>query len=137
MRSSSLVLLLADPLQADPLQADPLQADPGLTASLITALRNSFRSIRTVRSLEDLRSTVASHRAVVVIVDMEIVSLADVARLSNDFSGLRIVCIHRLADEELWTAALSAGAADLCPSADTSAILAAVHRGGRKHPTAA
>lgn len=127
MRSSSLVIL----------QADPLQTDSNLTPSLIAALRGSFRLIRTVRSLEDLCSTVASHRAEVVIVDVEMVSLADVARLSNDFSGLRIVCTHRLADDEMWAAALSAGAADLCPSSDIPAILAAVHRGGIKRPAAA
>jgi hypothetical protein len=127
MRSSSLVIL----------HADPLQDNSNLTLSLAAALRSSFRFIRTVPSFEALRSTVATHRADVAIVDVELVSLDDVAHLSNDFSGLHIVCTHRLPDEELWAAALSVGAADLCPSSDISAILAAVHRGGMKHPTAA
>jgi len=127
MRSSGLVIL----------QTDPLRDNSSLTLSLVAALRGSFRSIRTVQSLDDLRSTVASHRAEVAIVDVESVSLAEVARLTNDFSRLHIVCTHRLPDEELWAAALSAGAADLCHSSDISAILTAVHRGGIQHPTAA
>jgi DNA-binding NtrC family response regulator len=122
MHSSSIVLL---------------QGESRLAQSLIASLRGSFHSIRTVRSLADLRFAVGNQRAEAVILDMEVASLADVARLSSEFSGLRIVCTHRLADEQLWAAALSVGAADLCPSSDISAILAAVHRGGIEHPTAA
>ncbi len=127
MRSSSLIIL----------QSDPLQDSSSLTLSLVTALRGSFRSIRTVQSLDELRFHVASRSAEVAIVDVENVPLTEVARLSQDFSRLRIVCTHRLADEELWAAALNVGASDLCPSYDISAILAAVHRGGMKQPAAA
>ncbi len=122
MHSSSVVLL---------------QGDSRLAQSLTGFLRKSFRLIRTVRSLDDLRSTAASLRAEVVIVDMEIASFADVARLSSDFPGLAIVCTHRLADEQMWTAALSVGAADICSSCDPAAILAAVRGAGTKHATAA
>jgi DNA-binding NarL/FixJ family response regulator len=122
MHSSSIVLL---------------QGDTGLGQSLIASLRKSFRLIRTVRSLDDLRSTVASLRAEVVIVDMEIASFADVAGLSSDFPGIAIVCTHRLADEQMWAAALSMGAADICSSSDPAAILAAVRGAGMKHATAA
>jgi hypothetical protein len=127
MRSSSLVIL----------PSDPLRDNSSLTLSLVASLRTSFQSVRTVRSFHDLRSTVAGQLVDVAVVDVESVPLADVARLSRDFSGLRIVCTHRLPDDQLWTEALGAGAADLCPSSDISAILTAAHRGGIKHPTAA
>ncbi len=122
MRCSSIVLL---------------QGDSRLAQSLIASLRNSFRWVRTVRSLDDLYSTVASLRAEVAVVDMEIASFTDVARLSREFPGLPIVCTHRLADEEMWAAALGAGAADVCCSCDPAAILAAVRGVGMEHPTAA
>ena len=43
-------------------------------------------------------------------------------------SRVGIVCTHRLADEEMWTAALNAGAADIYPSYDTRGILSAAVR---------
>lgn len=112
-------------------------SDSSLTRFLTASLRNQFRAILSVQSLEDLRSTVASSRAQVVILDMEMASLADVERLAREFSGIRIVCIHRLADEQMWAAALSAGAADVCSSASPEAILAAVREVVAEHPTAA
>jgi len=112
-------------------------ADPSLAHFLTASLRNSFGTIRSVRSLEDLRSTVATSRAGIVILDMEVATLAEVEHLSNDFPGLQIVCTHRLADEEMWTAALNAGAADVCSSASPMTILAAVWRNVIEHPTAA
>jgi hypothetical protein len=35
------------------------------------------------------------------------------------------VCTHRLADEKMWTTAMDAGAADVCPSFDTRSIVTA------------
>jgi DNA-binding NarL/FixJ family response regulator len=81
-----------------------------------------------VRSLGELRASIAKHRAKVVVLDIETASLSEVEKLSHDFPGVPIVCTHRLADEEMWTAALSAGAVDICPSSDTGAILTAALR---------
>jgi len=122
MRSSSLVLL---------------HGDSHLAHFLMASLRNSFHAVRAVQSVEDLRSAVANSRAQVVVLDMEIASLADVGLLSGDFPGLCIVCVHRLADEQMWAAALSAGAHDVCSSADPAAIVATVRRTVADHPTAA
>jgi hypothetical protein len=36
--------------------------------------------------------------------------------------------MHRVPDEEMWTAALDAGALDVCPESDGSEIVAAVYR---------
>lgn len=122
MHSSSIVLL---------------HNDSSLARFLAASLRNDFRAILAVHSLEDLRSTLSSSRAQVLILDMEMASLADVKQLSRDFAGLRIVCVHRLADEEMWATALNAGAADVCSSASPQAILAAVHGAVVEHSTAA
>lgn len=105
-----------------------LQSDSRIAQSLIASLCNSFSSVREVRSLDDLRASVAGYGAGVAIVDMEMTSVSDVEHLSHDFPGVCIVCTHRLADEAMWTEALNAGAADCCPSYDTRGILTAALR---------
>jgi DNA-binding NtrC family response regulator len=123
MKSSSVVLL---------------QGDPRIAQSLTASLFRSFRSVHTVRSVEELRSSILKHRAKVVILDMEMAPLPEVERLSHEFPGLSVVCTHRLADEEMWTAALSAGASDICPTYDTHSILtAAVRNASRARSVAA
>ncbi len=102
-----------------------LQSDSGIAQSLVCALSPSVNSIRQVGSVGELRNSIAKHRAKVAILDMERASLADVQCLTHDFPGAYIVCTHRCADEELWAAALNAGAADVCPASDTRAIVRA------------
>ena len=105
-----------------------LQGDPGIAQSLLTSLSHKFTSVRSVRSVEELRNSVARDRTEVAILDMEDASIQAIRELSRDFPHLSIVCTHRLADEEMWTAALSAGAADICPANDTLGILMAAQR---------
>jgi len=105
-----------------------LQSDSVIAQSLLDSLRHSFPSVRAAVSLREVRASIARNRAEVVVVDMEVASLKEVAELSREFPKAWIVCTHRLADEEMWTAALSAGAADVCPSSDTRAILSAALR---------
>jgi DNA-binding NarL/FixJ family response regulator len=108
-----------------PLNVVLLQGDPGMVQSLLASLHKSFRTVRQAPCLSDLRSYLAEHPGGIAIMDMEIVTTFDVAHLSHDFPEARIVCNHRLADEEMWTAALSAGAVDFCTSQDTPGILRA------------
>jgi DNA-binding NarL/FixJ family response regulator len=122
MKSSSIVLL---------------QVDPVIAQSLTASLLSSFRSVHAVRSMQELRSSILKHRAKVVILDIEMASLPEVERLSHEFPGLSVVCTHRLADEEMWTAALSAGASDICPTYDTHSILTAAVRNARRAQSAA
>jgi hypothetical protein len=79
-----------------------------------------------VHSLEESRECIVKNRARVALVDLEVAKLSDVEVLTKDFPELVVVCNHRLADESLWTAALSAGAADCCQSLDRGGILRAV-----------
>jgi DNA-binding NtrC family response regulator len=105
-----------------------LQSNPEISRSLAAALSSSFCAIHVVSSLEELRNRIAKHRAGVVILDLEMASLSDLAKLTRELPGACVVCNHRLADEEMWTEALSAGATDVCPSADTAAIVSAARR---------
>lgn len=115
-----------------------LQWDSSVAQCLVAALASSFRSIHHVSSLDELRTSIAKHRASIAILDVERTSFMDVERLSHDFPAAAIVCTHRCADEEMWTAALNAGAADLLPSADTRGIVqAALKTGAADHSAAA
>ena len=54
--------------------------------------------------------------------------LTDVECLHRDFPNLPIVCTHRVPDEEMWMAALEAGASDICPAGDVDSVLTSVLR---------
>jgi DNA-binding NtrC family response regulator len=105
-----------------------LQNDAKTSQSLVKFLCSSFHSAYAVRSLPELRTNIAKHRAQVVILDMELASIEDVERLSQEFPGTCIICTHRLADEEMWTAALNAGAADIVAAGDCRGIVNAAQR---------
>lgn len=107
-----------------------LQTDPGVAQSLVSALSNSFQSVHQAESVNEVRSKIAKHRATVAIVDIEKTPLSDVERLSREFPAAAIVCIHRCADEEMWTAVLNAGACDLYYPHDTSGIVRAALKSG-------
>jgi DNA-binding NtrC family response regulator len=106
-----------------PLNVVLLQSDSRVAQSLVSALANTFSSVRQVQSLGELRTSIAKHRAGVAILDMEAASMSDIEHLSREFPKACIVCTHRLADEDMWTAAVNAGAADVCPPSDTRAIV--------------
>jgi DNA-binding NtrC family response regulator len=105
-----------------------LQSDTRVAQTIVTALASSFHSVRQVQSLGELRTSIAKHRAGIAILDMEAASMSDVEHLSREFPKACIVCTHRLADEDMWAAALNAGAADVCPPSDTHGILQAALR---------
>ncbi len=111
-----------------PLNVVLLQRDSRIAQSLVSVLANSFTSVRQVQSLEEMRASIAKHRAGIAILDMEAASIPDVENLSREFPKACIVCTHRLADENMWTTAVNAGAADVCPPSDTSGILRAALR---------
>ena len=109
------------------------QSDPQLAQAFLSSLAAAFQSVRAATSLEDARATAIKHRAEALVVDMEAASLEDLRYLSRELPGTRIVCNHRVADEELWIAALNAGADDCCASSDHKAIVNAAlgHPNGR------
>ena len=105
-----------------------LQSDPNIAQLLATSLSNSFRRVQVAASLDDLRHAAAEHRPSVIIVDLESATLEDVESLKRDLPETRIVCNHRIADEEMWALSLDVGADDCLPSSDMSGILFATVR---------
>jgi DNA-binding NarL/FixJ family response regulator len=106
-----------------PLCVVVLQGDQGIASSLGTALSSSFSSVRQASSASELRALLKRNKTGVLILDIESVSLLEVGRLSEDFPQASIVCTHRVPDEDMWLAALAAGAMDICPSSDITAIV--------------
>ena len=105
-----------------------LQSDPNIAQTLATSLSNSFHRVHVAQSLDDLRHAAVRHRPFAIIVDLETATLGDVESLKQEFRDTRIVCNHRVADEEMWTLSLNVGADDCCPSSDMRAILFATVR---------
>jgi DNA-binding response OmpR family regulator len=95
---------------------------------VVKSLTSRFHSVHLTRSGEELRDRVAKNRPEAVILDMEQSRLSDVRRLRQDFPSLPILCTHRVPDEELWVAALEAGASDVCSTADIQQVLTSVLR---------
>jgi len=120
-----------------PLNVVLLQSDSRVAQSLVSALANTFSSVHQVQSLGELRTSIAKHRAGIAILDMEAASLSDVEHLSREFPKACIVCTHRLADEDMWTAAVNAGAVDVCPPSDTQGIVRTALRNGPMTQSAA
>jgi DNA-binding response OmpR family regulator len=105
-----------------------LESDPKVAQCLIDGLRSHFHSVHVTGSRDELRDTVARNRPEAVILDIETSCLTDVESLHRDFPALPIVCTHRIPDEEMWMAALEAGAADVCAANDVENLLTCVLR---------
>lgn len=104
------------------------ESDSHVAQSLAGGLSSHFHSVQMTRSGAELRERVARNRPAVVILDIEHSRLSDVQTLHDDFPSLPIVCTHRVPDEELWVAAMEAGASDVCPSDDVQNVLSSALR---------
>jgi DNA-binding NarL/FixJ family response regulator len=102
-----------------------LQSEAATTQCLVDLLYKTFRTVRQAQSFGDLRISLAEYPSEIVILDLEVASFPELKGLLRDFPGISVVCNHRLADEEMWAASLSAGAVDCCASSDTQGILRA------------
>jgi DNA-binding NtrC family response regulator len=104
------------------------QSDPRLSQSLAGTLSLHYHSVHVAGSADELRTAIARYRAEVAVIDVEASCLDEVKLLHREFPGLSIVCTHRVADEEMWTAALNAGASDMCPAFDMQGIVQSAER---------
>ena len=104
--------------------------DPTLNAMLLNSLRAHFRVVLPVGEPEQIRPAILKHRADVLLMDLESFSVNEIAALRQAFPDLSVVCVHRLADDALWSSALSAGALDCCHTSDVRGIVMAVNREG-------
>jgi DNA-binding response OmpR family regulator len=105
-----------------------LESDPKLAQSLAGGLSSHFNSVLLTRSRDELREHVAGSQPQVVILDMEYSRLTDVRNLHHDYPSLPIVCTYRIPDDELWVAALEAGASDVCRADDVPNVLSSALR---------
>ena len=85
-------------------------------------------SVDVTGSREELRAKVEQDNPEAVVLNIEHWRLTEVESLHRDFPRLPIVCTHRIPDEEMWMAALDAGASDVCPSDDVGNVLTSVLR---------
>jgi len=113
-----------------------LEKDPSVARSLAGGLRPHF-SVQLIQSREELHDRLATNHPEAVVLNMEYSRLTDVKSLHQDFPTLPIVCTHRVPDEEMWMAALEAGAADVCPSDDVENVITSVRRSMALSHTAA
>src|SRR5579863_9293096 len=104
-----------------------LEKDPAIAHSLAGGLRPHF-SVRLAGTREELRDKVTQKLPEAVVLNIEFWRLTDVESLHRDFPEIPIVCTHRVPDEEMWMAALEAGASDVCPNDDVNHVIAAVQR---------
>jgi DNA-binding NtrC family response regulator len=103
------------------------EKDPRVARSLAGGLRPHF-SVQVIQSREELREKLAKNHPEAVVLNIEYWRLTDVESLHHDFPDMPIVCTHRIPDEEMWMAALEAGATDVCPTDDVENVLTSVRR---------
>jgi DNA-binding NarL/FixJ family response regulator len=99
------------------------QHDPGIAKGLARDLCPHFARVLLAEDARALRDLLQHHEARVAVLDLELISIEEVHRLSALFGDLLIVCTHRSPDEQMWTAALNAGAAEFCHPQDLRTIL--------------
>ncbi|HLV86282.1 MAG TPA: hypothetical protein VKV39_04840 [Candidatus Sulfotelmatobacter sp.] len=114
-----------------------LETDPKVAQSLAGGLRPHF-SVMLIQSREELRERLNTNQAQAVVLSLEHSRFAEIQSLHQDYPALPIVCTHRVPDEDIWMAALEAGASDVCPSDDVQNVLTSVRRSmGLSHTAAA
>jgi DNA-binding NarL/FixJ family response regulator len=108
-----------------PLSVVVAQSNLKSAESLAKSLHNHFRVVNVAGNIDELWRAIPRHRADVAVIDLEMTDLVAVKQLCLEFPGTAVVCTHRLANEQMWTEALAAGAADCCYNSDVRAIVLA------------
>ncbi len=102
--------------------------DTLMARALAESLHSQFRKLVIVNSLANAEAEIARLRAGYVIVDLELLSYADLQKLCSEFPATVFATVHRLADESMWQQSLEVGAVDCCQSNDLRGILRAAER---------
>jgi DNA-binding NarL/FixJ family response regulator len=111
-----------------PLTVVVAHRDPKSAEALAASLQCHFKAVHLACDLDEARLSVPKHRADLLVIDLELASLPEIERFRREMPATAVVCIHRLADEELWTRALAAGAVDCCHTSDVRSIVLAADR---------
>jgi hypothetical protein len=99
METSSLVIYHSDPRKAQ---------------ALAVSLSKHFEPVKLVRKYEEVSPAILRLHAEVLVLDLETSQADAVRRLHREFPSLCIVATHRLADDGVWTEAMTQGASDVC-----------------------
>ncbi len=102
--------------------------DAAAADRLTACLGKQFRNLAMAKSAGEIAPAVARLRAPFAVVDLELVDFAKLKSLCSEFPSTAFVCIHRLADDRMWSEALAMGAVDCCHSSDLEGILRASKR---------
>jgi DNA-binding NtrC family response regulator len=111
----------------EPLSVVLYQNDPGTAQTLAVSLSQHFDSVYLAGTCQEARRAIARHRAGAVVLDLETSGPDEVERLHHEFPALCIVGTHRLADDKLWTEAMSLGASDICEPRDEDVVRSVLH----------
>jgi len=109
--------------------------DPRTAQALAVSLSQHFRCVQPARTYETIRDAVEHDQADVLVLDLETSRSDEIGRLHREFPSLCIVGTHRLADETIWTEALTQGAADVCEPRDVDVVRSVMRE--RTHRVAA
>jgi DNA-binding NarL/FixJ family response regulator len=108
-----------------PLNVVIAQEDCVRAEHLAIALHPHFRNVSIARDLEELRRNTARNRAALAVVDLELISMDELATFCKEFPGVAVVCTHRVPDESMWMQILAVGAIDCCHTLDVRVIVEA------------
>lgn len=111
-----------------PINAVLAHHDAASAQRLAESLRKEFRNLVVANSTQELKSAVARFRAPFAVVDLELIGLGEIKELCSNFPATAFVCVHRLADDRMWSEALAMGAVDCCHCDDLHGILLASER---------
>ncbi len=111
-----------------PINAVLAHHDASSAQCLSESLRKEFRNLLLANSAYELKSAIARFRAPFAVVDLELIPMGELKELCHDFPATAFVCIHRLADDRMWSEALAMGAVDCCHCEDLHGILLASER---------
>ena len=102
------------------------QHDQTIAKGLANNLYAYFARVVVAKSIVELRTLLLRHEARVAVLDLEVVNLEEIRKLSRTFDDLIIVCTHHSPDERMWITALNAGAVEFCHPQDIRSILRAL-----------
>lgn len=97
--------------------------DPASAKDLVRSIRHQFLNFAIVNTPDELRKSISSTQAPLAVVDLELTGFSQVRELCHEFPTTAFVCIHRLADDAMWSQSLAAGAVDCCYASDLLHIL--------------
>lgn len=101
------------------------QGDGSVRNRLAANLRIHFREVSVVSGRHELWEKLQNQEPYAVIVDLELLNFEELRQVRECCRHTAVICTHRIADEEMWTAALAAGADDCCEPGDIVGILRA------------